>query len=269
MTERAEKQNKIYAVLGTLLVHALLFLIFIFIVFKTPLPPFPDSASPGIEIDFGNMVEGTGNTEADGMNNSQISDVQSVQTKASTASQEDNSVVTNDAEESVVINKNENKPKVENKKTPAIEAPVEPTPSNELMNALNKLKKKNTNSTGGDGNSGHSGNMGDPNGSLDGNGNGNGGNGTGSGKYNLRGRKILQRPELVDDSQEEGRVVVEIIVDETGKVIKATPGERGSTTLSSILFAKARQAALGAKFNASPDGTKEQKGTITFVFTLD
>jgi outer membrane biosynthesis protein TonB len=64
-------------------------------------------------------------------------------------------------------------------------------------------------------------------------------------------------------------VVVEIIVDEKGNVIKATPGQRGSTTQSSKLYAKARGAAKEVKFSPSPDGTKEQRGTYTFVFTLE
>ena len=80
---------------------------------------------------------------------------------------------------------------------------------------------------------------------------------------------LLKKPQITDDSQEEGKVIVEITVDETGKVIKATPGARGSTTANSVLYAKARQAAFSAKFNASGEGVKEQKGTITFVFILD
>jgi protein TonB len=62
---------------------------------------------------------------------------------------------------------------------------------------------------------------------------------------------------------------VEIIVDENGKVIDAVPGQRGSTTTSAYLYTLARQAAKTAKFNASPEGAKEQKGTYTFVFRLD
>ena len=268
MTEKAEKQHKVIAIAGALLVHALFFLIFILIIFKTPLPPFPEGASPGIEIDFGNTIEGTGNTEADQINNSETSTVKAAEMKPSIAAEEDNSVVTNEAEPTIsIVKKDKQHKKVENKVVAELEKPVEPSPSNELTNALNRLKNKNTGAVGGDGNSGHAGNSGDPNGSPDGN--GTGGGGDGNGKFNLKGRKILQRPEVVDDSQEAGKVVVEIIVDETGKVIRANPGERGSTSTSAILYAKARQAALSAKFNASPDGMKEQKGTITFRFTLD
>ena len=79
----------------------------------------------------------------------------------------------------------------------------------------------------------------------------------------------MVKPDKLTDSEEEGIVVVEIIVDENGKVIKATPGQRGSTTTSAKLFAKARQAVRQAKFNPSPDGAKEQRGTWTFVFTLE
>ena len=62
---------------------------------------------------------------------------------------------------------------------------------------------------------------------------------------------------------------MEIIVDENGKVVLANPGQRGSTTTSSNLYSKARQAAYQAKFNQSPEGIKEQRGTYTFVFTLE
>ena len=91
----------------------------------------------------------------------------------------------------------------------------------------------------------------------------------GTGGYDLKGRLLLKKPERMTDNQEEGIVVVEIIVDETGKVIKVSPGQRGSTTTSSNLYAKARQAAYQAKFNPSPEGIKEQRGTYTFVFTLE
>ena len=75
-------------------------------------------------------------------------------------------------------------------------------------------------------------------------------------------------PSVNSNSPESGKVVVEIIVDADGNVVSAIPGERGSTTTSSILYAKAKQAALTAKFSPSTDGAQEQEGTITFIFIL-
>jgi hypothetical protein len=103
-----------------------------------------------------------------------------------------------------------------------------------------------------------------------------GGEGPGSGpgkgpgsKYgiDLRGRAVVQPPKLPTDTREEGKVVVEIIVDSEGNVIEAIPNGRGTTTNSALLKAKARQAALATKFNV--DGKfEEQKGTITIIFSF-
>lgn len=84
---------------------------------------------------------------------------------------------------------------------------------------------------------------------------------------NLKDRTLISIPPVMTDSEVEGIVVVEIVVDEKGQVIKAKPGLRGTTTTNSILWAKARMAALHLKFSESP-GTKEQIGTYSFIFTL-
>lgn len=89
------------------------------------------------------------------------------------------------------------------------------------------------------------------------------------GIFILTNRSLVIKPEPILNDAEEGIVVVEIVVDENGRVVKATPGARGSTTTSSKLYAKARGAAKEAKFSPSPDGIKEQRGTYTFVFTLE
>ena len=83
---------------------------------------------------------------------------------------------------------------------------------------------------------------------------------------NLGGRKIEAQPTLSKDTKEEGKVVVEIIVDASGKVIKADPNSRGTTTSSSVLKEKAKQTALSTKFNIS--SIEEQKGTITIIFSF-
>jgi TonB family protein len=63
-------------------------------------------------------------------------------------------------------------------------------------------------------------------------------------------------------------VVVDITVNKDGTVINARPGARGTTTTSSLLFSKAKEAALKAKFNPGTAGVEEQRGTITFVFVV-
>ena len=89
------------------------------------------------------------------------------------------------------------------------------------------------------------------------------------GTFFLTNRSLLQKPEVILNSAEEGAVVVDIIVNESGKVIRAIAGQRGSTTTNAVLYKKAVDAAYTAKFNSSKEGIKEQRGTYTFVFTLE
>lgn len=89
-----------------------------------------------------------------------------------------------------------------------------------------------------------------------------------SSEVSLNGRTLIKKPEASTDSEEDGVVLVEIVVDEMGNVIRAIPGQRGSTLTSKSLFEKAKQKAFQAKFNSSPNGIREQRGTYKFVFTL-
>ena len=79
---------------------------------------------------------------------------------------------------------------------------------------------------------------------------------------------MLKQPEVIDRSQETGKVVVTITVDRNGNVIKAIPGARGSTTTSANLYSKAAQAAMKAKFDMNPGAAEEQYGSITFIFIV-
>ena len=79
---------------------------------------------------------------------------------------------------------------------------------------------------------------------------------------------MMREPKVSDQSQETGKVVVDITVDKDGNVIAAIPGGRGSTTTSSRLFALAKEASMKAKFSTSTDAADIQKGTITYVFVV-
>ena len=269
MNTATENKNRYIALAYTIGFHVLLFLVFLLVVFVTPIPPFEIKPIPEIEIGLG--MEGLGNSDAggSGQKDKDIATSEKVITKAVVGNDAPNVITDETATEVSVKN---NPP---NKEKPTTEEPKikEPQPSSQLTRALATLRNSHTH-TGkgeGDGNTGGSGTGNQQGvGSGDGTGHGNGNPGyNGKGGYDLKGRMLLQKPARMTHSQEEGIVVVEIIVDETGKVIKATAGKRGSTTTSSNLYAKARQAALTVKFNSSPEGITEQRGTYTFVFLLE
>ena len=90
----------------------------------------------------------------------------------------------------------------------------------------------------------------------------------GDSNYNLAGRNALSKPIEQPDCQEEGKVVVEIFVDQNGIVIRANPGEKGSTNTHPCLLKPAREAALRTTWNADPNASSIQKGTIIYKFSL-
>jgi colicin import membrane protein len=139
---------------------------------------------------------------------------------------------------------------------------------NRTRNALANSKNAGTNSTG-EGVAGGAGNQGVISGSVDskvrGDGSGLGDKGI---SYDLQGRGFQALPSPKYDYQGEGRVVVEVSVDRSGKVIQAVPGTKGSTTLDEYLLKVAKDAAMEARFESKTDAPATQKGTITYNFIL-
>ena len=116
---------------------------------------------------------------------------------------------------------------------------------------------------------GGTGNQGVPTGSVDSQ---NRGEGSGLGNqgvsFFLEGRGFQSLPKPNYEYQVEGKVVVEVSVDRSGKVVQAIPGVKGSTTLEENLLRVAKEAALKARFDAKSDAPAVQKGTITYIFVL-
>ena len=96
------------------------------------------------------------------------------------------------------------------------------------------------------------------------------GNTDGKPNAHLEGRTVdkagLKKPAY--SSQESGKVVVKIWVDQYGKVQKAVPGADGTTVTDKALWTAARNAALETGFNMSPNAPALQEGTITYIFNL-
>jgi len=283
--EESETKERVIALVVSVGFFGLLLLFMILYVIIVPNPPFPESSEGGggIEVNFGTMNEGNGNIENDGIGEatSVVTNVETTPTPPTETTQED--ILTSDQGEDVDIKKKENKPEIKNPTPPPVVVKVKPREKTAAEIMAEKFKQNSGKSGGGDGNSNHAGNEGSPDGNPNTNGTGGSGGGTGGGNgpgdgpgngpgngrfgFSLAGRSIVTPPALSKDTKEEGKVVVEIVVDKNGKVIEANPNGRGTNTSSAVLKAKARQAALEVKF--SPSNTfEEQKGTITIVFSF-
>ncbi len=123
----------------------------------------------------------------------------------------------------------------------------------------------NTNGTGtsGDG-TGSSGQGGATSGGM-GNGVGNGSGNGGGNSFSLAGRSLVgSLPVPTVNVQTPGKVVVEITVDKSGKVVSAHVTPKGTTIQHAPTWRADEQAALKAKFNADPSKPATQTGTITY-----
>ena len=248
-----EKKDKGIAIVGTIVVHALVLLVLFLMAFRTPLP-LP--GEEGVEVDLGMMDQGMGNIQPEKPAIPMAAQPQQQQNK----SKED--IVTQNDDEAPAIEKPKNtKPKQETK-------PVEePKPT---VNQKALFKGSNNPQAGGsEGITGQLGDQGKPNG-LAGikkyDGNGGKGNGTG---YDLggRGAKSLHRPD--DDFSEEGRIVVDIWVNRNGQVVRAEVATKGTDIISNSMRQKAIQAAKRSTFASDPDAPEEQHGTITYTFVIN
>ena len=281
-SQAEENKNKLISIGISLLIFAILLLFLIFYVIVTPNPPFPEApgGGGGIEFNIGNLIEGTGNVDGDGIGDA-VKVVESTEVTPTPPTNSAEEIVTSENGVDINVTKTETKPNTTNQ---TVVIPVQPKVKTAAELLKEKFEKnKGNNGGGGDGNSGHAGNDGRPDGNPNTHGTGGTGGGEGGGDgpgkgpgkgpgnggygFSLSGRSIMTPPVLSKDTKEEGKVVVEITVDKNGKVIKADPNGRGTTTSSPMLKAKARQAALATQFNVSGE-FEEQKGTITIIFSF-
>lgn len=295
LTREEENKNRIISGVLTTAIFTLLLLFLIWFQLITPNPPFPEpSGGGGQELALG-MIN-LGNDKIDFGSMGSVTDVVAEETP-----QEDEKILTDDNGEDVVItpeektqkkpnekNKKETTTPVEQKKNVTVITPVKPKEKTAAELLAEKFKKNTGKSGGGVGDNAEAGQGGSPEGNPNFNGTGGsgtgseGGDGTGTGpgsgfgsgggsggvSVNLAGRAVVKPPKLPSDTKEEGKVVVDIVVDKEGNVIEASPNGRGTTTSSAALKAKAKQAAMATKFNVSGK-FEEQHGTITIVFSFD
>jgi len=251
-------KNKRNGIIITVLVHLLLIIIFLFTGLTVPVP-LPEQ---GILINFGTVDEGFGDVQPE-----EVTATEAVETFEENITEQSTPETTESVEE-VITQQAEEAPAVNDNPTDNIENEIaeEKEPEPVVDPAALYTGKKSRTKPDSEGETKKYGDQGNIDGTSDSkNYNGSGGKRTG---YNLTGRKIVFRPKIQENTQETGKVIVNIWVDRYGKVTRANPGAKGSTTTNAYLYRKAREAAMKAKFSANPDAPEEQKGTIIFNFTV-
>lgn len=278
------KNNRLQGIIGTVVVHLIILLI-LFVV--TLHAATPDEES-GVPVMLGSAELSQGDADPYTLTEVDVLDELQPETAPADPSVEtpsEQEMLTQDLEETVAMKpqKKPVKPKTEVKTPPKKqpEQPKQPTKTPEQIAAekraaaekaaAEEAAKKIAGAFGkgssmgnrGTGTTG-SGVQGSPTG------NSNTGKSTGVGgvgSWDLNGRLLTgSLPIPVYNVQDEGRVVVTIVVNPSGRVISTSINKR-TNTVSTALRRAAEEAARKARFNVT-DGVNNQTGTITYYFKL-
>jgi len=273
--------------LGTLLFHLLLVLLFILTALTTPLP-LPEEE--GIIINLGSYEAGAGMEETINEPENPTEEVEEIEetvveesdprvTPEETMAEE---ILTQDVEEAPAIETKQPEPKEVVKDPDPVEEPVEQPaeeskpekPTEEPKEEPKEEPRKpnplamytGSNDKTGEGNKDGNKDQGDPEGAVDHDGQPNAKGNKGI-HFDLTGRGIKTYPDIeLQYLTRKEIVVVDVTVDRDGNVTRAKAGARGSTSTNQTLWKKAEQAAKRTKFTPKSDAPEFQKGTITFVF---
>jgi len=298
-----ETNHKRKGLIGTIVIHAILIVIFIFFGMKYQ-DPAPE---PGIAIVFGFDEQGSGDFKPVPKVAAKLEPEEVVEEVIETPVEEvepDTSedvkeeMMTQDSEESPISaeekkrKKEEDKKKLEDQKIEKERLEKERIENEKIKKekeeqekkkAAEEAKKKNLDgmfaglkssddATGTDANQGDDGKEGYK-GSKDGikgakNFTGNGGIGS-YGNYQLGNRKAKKKPLPKYEGAEEGIVVVRILVDKTGKVVSAYAGVKGSTTTDLLLLKSAKEAAMKTTWQGDESANGNQEGKIIYNFIIE
>ena len=258
-----EKKNKVIAIAGTALFHAVLLLVFILLALRTPLP-LP--GEEGVEVNLGYTDAGMGRVQQP------VPQPAAAPAPRPQPTPQREELATQTTEESVAIpaQKEEKKePKPEPvKPEPKPEPEPEPEPETPKVDprALYQGRTQQTETGQSEGTTNQPGDQGRQDGSQDSPSyEGTGGAGEGI-SFSLSGRSATHLPKPEYLPREQGRVVVTIWVDKNGTVVRASAGARGTTTADPQLRRAAEEAAHRARFSQNPNAPDEQTGTITYTF---
>lgn len=242
--------NQLKSGIGTAVFVALVVVILLAFGYNPPDPPIPEE---GVEVNVGDSDFGLG---------SNPEPANAASSYAPPAAQQ--RVATQQSEPSLAMNSSPTATGVTN---PVAEPQPQPENKEPEINR-NALfpGKRNTQGGGSQGVTEGTGNQGKPDGTPNsGNYAGNGGHGD---SFSLKGRSAVSLPKPVYNSNEQGTVVIDIWVDQEGRVTRAEYQPYGSNTANGQLVNQAKAAALKARFNRDTKAQEVQKGTITYKFKI-
>ena len=282
------KQNKITGIVGTIILHVVVLLLLLLLKLVAPEP----QEEGGVPVMLGNTEKAQGTddpyslTEVDVLPQPETS---LPEPEVAPEPEVKQPMITQDDEPSIVVKKE--KPKTEKKKTETkkpvkvekpkrpvkpVEQPKEKTEAEKRAEAERAAAQAAANKIAGAfgkgsqmGSKGNAGSGTGVQGSPDGNASEGKTSGVGGyGTFDLNGRSLGAGglPVPVYNVQDEGRVVVTIVVNPAGQVISTSINKR-TNTVNPTLRKAAEEAARKARFN-KVDGVNNQSGTITYYFKL-
>lgn len=278
--DNEHRKEKLVGLLGTLIVHGIVFLLLWLLFIRTSVP----QAESGVPVLLGSELLAQG--DGDKFEMTEV-DVQPIPQEISSQPENNFSptgekILSQDIEETIAIEPKKEEKK-EEKVTPsqpaeknAPEQPKEKTEAElraEAERAAAEAAARSIAGAFGKGNSMENRGEAETGKGIQGSTEGNSETGKptgvgGYGSFDLNGRTLgeggLPRPEY--NVQDEGRVVVTIIVNPAGQVVSADIHRR-TNTVNATLRKAALDAARKARFNAV-NGVNNQSGTITYYFKL-
>lgn len=244
------KKNRLFALTVTIVVHVAILLLLLF--YTLPAPVIRENDGGGVVLQLGVIDADAGTFTPTAM----VSHPQPVEPEP---------VITQDMEETVSLDDEKPEPVVVPEES---DKKVEPQPEPETSqvddlwaDALNKGKVADSIAAKGE-------KKGSPQGSAE---SGALAGSPGYGDYDLGGRGLIGRlpkPEYAG-TNDEGTIVVEVLVDPQGRVVQAnvTPsGSKGTAASNVTLRSRAEAAARKAVFEHKSSGNENQWGSITYYF---
>lgn len=265
------KKNKVIGIVCTVALHVLVLLLLFLLKLTVP----AEQEEGGVPVMLGNTELAAGDADPYTMTEVDVmpSEAPSSAPEAAAEPEVEQPMITQQDEPSLQVKKE--KPKTETKKeqpkktpvkteTQKVNKPKEKTEAEKRAEAEKAAAQAAANAIAGafgkgsqmgsKGNAAGAGLQGSPTGN--------------SSTFDLNGRTLGggKLPVPVYNVQDEGRVVVTIVVNPAGQVISTSINKR-TNTVNPALRRAAEEAARKARFNAV-DGVNNQSGTITYYFKL-